>query len=212
MAWPKGKPRKSKAEVTAEPTTQTQKMPQPSQDPQPPLQQRRTPLQIAADKAAAEKVRPRMKARPNWENYNAAEDSEDKLHIDRELFPEGYDLQWVTDRVYGQPQPQHRAQFERKGWTPVHQEDFDGAFDGKFMAKGKEGEIDVDGLVLMARPLEYSVRAKQSDRRKAQEQVFIKEQALRGGDLPVSLDSQHPTAIGSNKINRSYERIDIPKE
>jgi len=154
-----------------------------------------------------------MKARPNWEEYEPGEDSEDRLHIAKDLFPPGFDFQWVTDSVYGQQMPQHRAQFERKGWTPVHQDDFDGTFDGKFMPKGQEGEINVDGLVLMARPLEFSIRSRKADVRKAQEAVLIKQQQLTGGDMPgVSLDSRHPTAVASNRINKSIEPFAIPRD
>jgi hypothetical protein len=155
----------------------------------------------------------KMKARPNWEHIDPmAEDSPDKLHIDPNLIPPGMAALWVTDSVYGQPMPQHRAGFEKKGWTPVHQEDFDGQFDGMFMPRGMEGEIKMDGLTLMMRPMEMNIAAKKRERRAAMEQVAVKEQALRGGDLPVSLDSQHSTALQSNRINKSFERISIPED
>ncbi len=155
----------------------------------------------------------KMKAKPNWESFDAtAEDSPDRLRIDPALVPDGFALQWVTDSVYGQSMAQHRSGFERKGWTPVHQEDFDGVFDGMFMPKGASGEIMNEGLVLMARPKEFSDKAKRLDHRRAIEQVQIKEQALRGGDIPISLDARHATALQTNKIGKSYERLPIPEE
>lgn len=157
----------------------------------------------------------KMKAGANWEDVTEddLEESPDRLRIPRSEIPEGIDLQWVTDSIFGQPMPERRASFEKRGWTPVHQEDFDGCLNGKFMPRGKEGEIKVDGMVLMARPLELSIKAKKRDRRAALEQVAVKEQALTGGDLSkVSLDSRHETALRSNKINKSYERIAIPEE
>jgi len=155
----------------------------------------------------------KMKAKPNWENYDAsADETPDRLRISPDMVPDGMALQWVTDSVYGQPVPQHRADFERKGWTPVHQSDFDGIYDGMFMPKGIDGEIGVEGLVLMARPKEFSDKAKALDHRRAREQVFIKEQALRGGDIPISLDARHPSALGTNRINKSVERLDIPSD
>ena len=95
-------------------------------------------------------------------------------------------------------------------WTPVHQDDFDGIFNGMWMPKGTPGEIRNEGLVLMARPIELSKRAKLGDRKRALEQVQIKENSLRGGDLPVSLDARHPSAVNSNRISKSFERIAIP--
>jgi hypothetical protein len=69
-----------------------------------------------------------------------------------------------------------------------------------------------EGLVLMARPSELSDRARKIERRAALEQVHIKEQALRGGDIPISLDARHASALQTNKIGKTYERLPIPEE
>lgn len=153
----------------------------------------------------------KMRAKPNWEDLDvSSDDTPDRLRIRAGIIPEGLSAQWVTDSVYGQSMAQHRAEFERKGWTPVHQEDFDGSLDGLFMPKGNAGEIKVEGLVLMVRPKEMTARANLEDKRKAVEQVMIKEQAMRGGDIPISLDSRHPSALSANKITKSLEQFDIP--
>ena len=154
----------------------------------------------------------KMRAKSNWENFDAsAEDTPDRLRIKPTLIPEGMTAQWVTDSIYGQGVPQHRSEFEKKGWTPVHQEDFDGQFDGMFMPKGAAGEIAVEGLVLMMRPKEFTDSAKKRDLRKAREQVSVKEAAWRGGDIATSLDSQHPSALRTNRIRKSVEKLDIPE-
>ena len=160
-------------------------------------------------------TRHKMKAKPNWEEEDIGglpDESPDRLGIHPDLVPEGMSLQWVTDSVYGQQMPQHRARFEKRGWTPVHQEDFEGVLDGMFMPKGMEGEIKVDGMVLMARPVEMTRKANLADRRKAQDVIRIKEQALRGGDINTSLDSQHPSALNTNRINRTMERVEVPSD
>lgn len=155
----------------------------------------------------------KMKAKPNWEGIEAdAVDTPDRLRIDPAMVPDGMSLLWVTDSVYGQGMPQHRGKFEKSGWTPVHGSDFDGQFDGMFTPRGHDGEINADGLVLMARPKQLTDRAKKLDKQRAYEQVAIKEAALRGGDLPdISLDSKHSTALRTNKINKTIERIEIPE-
>lgn len=155
-----------------------------------------------------------MKARPNWDDIDPMDfdDSPDRMSIPPELVPDGMSMQWVTDIVLGQPFPEHRAQFEKRGWTPVHPEDFEGRFRGVFTPKEHDGEIRMTGSVLMARPKYLTDRARQVDRRAALEQVAIKEQAITGGDMKVSLDSQHPSALNSNRIRKSYERITIPQE
>jgi hypothetical protein len=157
-----------------------------------------------------------MKARPNWEDINPddfGEEQANKQGIPRHMIPDGMDMQWVTDTVLGQPFAEHRAGFEKRGWTPVHPEDFDGQFDGWFSPKGSKGEIRLEGQVLMARPMELTMKARQRDRRNALEQVAIKEAALTGGDLSgVSLDTTHESALRSNRINKSVERITIPRD
>jgi len=172
------------------------------------------PRKIQPDAVVVENKEPKrfkMKAKPNWDHIDASDESTpDRLRIKPELIPEGYSFQWVTDSVYGQGVPQHRADFEKRGWTPVHQEDFDGQFDGMFMPKGAQGEIGVEGLVLMARPIEFTIKAERIDHKRAREQVMIKEQALRGGDIPITLDARHPSAVSTNRISKSYERLEIP--
>jgi len=154
-----------------------------------------------------------MKARQNWDDIDPdmVEDHPDKMHVPQHMIPEGMDMRWVTDTVLGKPFAEWRASAEKTGWTPVHPEDFDGRFDGVFTPKGAKGEIRLDGSCLMARPLELSIRAKNRDRRAALEQVAIKEQALTGGEINTSLDSRHESALRSNKIRKSYERINIPE-
>ncbi len=153
----------------------------------------------------------KMRAAPNWETMDPSRgDTPDRFHIDPSLIPPGMSAQWVTNSIFGQEQAQHRGKFEQNGWTPVHQDDFDGQFDGMFMPKGKEGEINQDGLVLMMRPKQITEKAQRAEKKRAYEQVAIKEQALRGGDIPVSLDARHESATSTNRINKSYERVEIP--
>jgi hypothetical protein len=53
----------------------------------------------------------------------------------------------------------------------VHQEDFDGRFRGMWIPSDYEGEIEVDGLVLMARPKTWSDKARAIDTARAFESV-----------------------------------------
>jgi hypothetical protein len=155
----------------------------------------------------------KMRAPPNWETVNPDEsDNPDKMHIPASMVPEGYAFQWVTESVLGQPFAQHRASFEKKGWTPVHQDDFDGQLDGMFMPRGAPGEIKMTGTVLMVRPKGFNIKAKRQEVREAREQVAIKEAAWQSGDLGTTLDSQHPSAINSNRIKKSVERLVAPED
>lgn len=135
----------------------------------------------------------------------------DALSIPEELHPDGITLQWVTHSVYGKEEPQRRAKFEQAGWLPVHPEDFDGRFDGMFAAKGAQGEIQRDGLVLMAKPSELVKKSRLREQRAARQQVQIKEQALYGGDINA-MGADHPSARKFNHVNRSVERVVIPED
>lgn len=137
---------------------------------------------------------------------------ENRLHIPRHMIPDGFDLQWVTDSVWGRPEAQHRASFERQGWQSVLADDEIGIrLAGMFVPAGSKGEIMVDGLVLMARPMAFTHRARSLERQRARERVQIKETQLRSGDLSgVTLAPDHPTAVRSNVIARSVDTVSMP--
>lgn len=137
------------------------------------------------------------------------DDENDRLKVAKELIPDGMDYLWVTGAIYGQPQPQRLARFQRQGWVPVPAS----RHDGMFMPKGHPGYIEVDGLILHERSKKISDMARAYELKRARGQIRAKEAQLLGGQMDgVSLDSQHPSALRANKINKSYEKIEIPDE
>lgn len=186
MGWPKGKPRGPRKKVEPE------------------------------EGEAATSVEPKgkqkwtMRAGNNWDTASEAEENPDRYHIPKELFPEGMDLQWITQTVYGQDMPQAVNAYFRTGWTPIHADDFDGRF-GKMFPQDSSGYIKLDGMILCARPLELSIAAKRRDQQRAKEQIDLKEEAFRGGGIPAT-GADHPSALARNRITRSMERIEIPKD
>jgi hypothetical protein len=153
-----------------------------------------------------------MKAGANWETATDDPEIPDRLHIPKDQIPEGMDLRWVMTAVRGQPMPQFEAGAKKRGWTPVHPQDFDGLYEGKFTPAGYEGAIEMEGLTLMARPLEMSLKARKRDYRNAREQVMIKEQALKSGADIAAMGADHPTAVANNRISRTYERLTVPQD
>ena len=140
--------------------------------------------------------------------------SQDRLHIPREMIPAGTDLQWVAVEVLGQPNPQERVRFEQNGWRAVTPDMFDGRFDGRFMPKGHKGEIVVEGLCLMERPMELTMEARAEERAAAQLAVGIQERKLTSGQLDgVTLDTQHSTARANTRLTRTVESgIMVPEQ
>jgi len=195
MGWPKGKPRPRKA---APPTPEV--------------------VKAIADRAEAradgKPMIAKMKSRPNWDDdtyVNINDDDADRLRISPELVEslarDGVALQWVTRTVRGQDAPQEVSKFTKGGWTPVHQSDFGGMFDGMFMPKGVDDVVGVEDCMLVARPMAIHHRALAREAAKAREPVRIKEAELGAGiNVP---GGNHPSAVRKNHINRSREPIEI---
>lgn len=157
----------------------------------------------------------KMKARPNWDDntaINVGDEGVDRLKIPRDIIDkfarDGVALQWITRSVRGQDAPQEISKYVKGGWTPVHQSDFDGAFDGMFMPKGVDDVVGVDDCMLVARPMEIHNKSKQRERYLAAEPLRIKQAELGAGlNMP---GGNHPTAVRQNRINITREGIEVP--
>ena len=118
------------------------------------------------------------------------------------LPPSGWDYQWKRKLIYGMEDPSYQVELARNGWDPVplsrHPE---------MMPKGWTGTtIEVDGQVLMERPMVLTQEARLRESRAARESVLTKEAQLRDtrkGDL------------GKREVNafsKSREAIAIPDD
>jgi hypothetical protein len=185
-----------------------------------PVERPAAPVERSAARSGPRETEPPTNDRP--QRHRLRDPSEmppevegNRMFIHRSEYPDGFDLQFVTKSIYGQEQPSHLAGFYRRGWEPVHGDDFGGKFSGRWTPVVHKGPIEIDGMILVARDARWSAKAKEDDRRKAQMALAVKEQQLRGGQIEgVSMDggSRHPSALASNKIRKSYERLDVPKD
>lgn len=166
------------------------------------------PKAVAIDAAAAAPKKKAAAVRIDYDRQAALEEESDMLHIPKELIPDGMRYNWKTISVLGQQQNRRYGRYQATGWEPVPAT----RHPGLFTPKGYEGEIEYDGLILMEKPEELCQQTEAREYLKARQQVQAKEQQLRGGDLGTSLDSRHKTALRSNRINKTYEKIDIPNE
>jgi hypothetical protein len=135
------------------------------------------------------------------------------LEIPLDMFPDGIDLMWVSDSILGQPSPEIRQQFEINAWEPVSQDMFDGRFDGMFMRRGQRGEINVQGMVLMWRPMELTAEARAEERAAALAATRTTESSIKRGEVPgISEEAtQHHRARANTRVVRTFERGDIPQ-
>jgi hypothetical protein len=150
----------------------------------------------------------RVDEKPKTVIQQNLEDENDMLFIPPEIVPEGMRYNWKTLSVLGQPQSRRYGRFQMTGWTPVPAS----RHPGMFTPAGFEGEIEYDGLILMEKPEEACLETEAREFRKAREQVQGKEQQLRGGDVRgVGFDTKHKSALRSNRVNKTYEKIEVPE-
>jgi hypothetical protein len=99
----------------------------------------------------------------------------------------------------GQEDTKNIARAQRNGWTPVEKGDIPGI-----------DIVEEGGLVLCARPLSISKKARAIEAAEASAPVQTKMMQVNG-DLPgVTLDSRHPSARSYNKMRKTVERITVP--
>lgn len=116
--------------------------------------------------------------------------------------PPGWDYQWKRRTIYNQEDPAYQVELARNGWEPVplsrHPD---------MMPKGwTSATIEVEGLVLMERPMVLTQEARLRESRAARESVLTKEAQLREtrkGDLG---------ARQVREFSKTREAIAIPDE
>jgi len=124
-----------------------------------------------------------------------------KFYVDPNIIPSDMDYQWVAVEVLGQLQSHRRVGFEANGWEAVPAS----RHDGVFMPTGWKGEINIEGLVLMERPMELSEEAKTEEYDRAHFQVAEKERQL--GLAPSGTMERV-----SPKIKKTMERLAVPEK
>lgn len=128
----------------------------------------------------------------------------DRFDIPAHLIPEGWDYNWKRETTLGQEDTSHMVAMAENGWTPVEAE----RHEGYFMPKGYSGPIRRDGMILMERPLELTLEAREEDRFAAESAMRSQREQL-GLQLPRGFSGDH--AGVRPRINRSYEPADVAR-
>jgi hypothetical protein len=117
--------------------------------------------------------------------------------------PPGWSYEWKTETVLGQEDPAYQVQLARMGWEPVpaqrHPE--------MMPTNSKDVNIRRKGQVLMMRPQVITDEARSIERRRARDQVRVKEQQL--GQAPEGQFGRNHPSVQPN-IKRGYSPVDIP--
>lgn len=81
----------------------------------------------------------------------------DRFYVSPEMIPDGWSYQFIAVSVTGQTQ--NTTTFLNDGWTPVPAS----RHDGMYMPKGTDGPIIMDGQMLVERPIELTLEARDEE-------------------------------------------------
>lgn len=173
------------------------------EDPQPVLEDKEESSHVAARNSIREDPRERAARRAAELRNNRGDDFNgiDEFHVDRSVVPDGWDYEWKTERIVGMENTSGLLAYRRAGWEEVptrrHPE---------MMPIGTPGEEPIrrKDMLLMERPLEITIDARNKERKLAREQVSGKEEQLNQSEK-----GQFDRA--SVKISHSYEAMPIPE-
>ena len=138
-------------------------------------------------------------------NIGSLDEGDDKYYIDPRDVPPGWSYEWKRKSVLGQEDPAYQISLARKGWDPVPAE----RMPHMMPTGGKHTTIERDGQILMERPLELTEEAKDIEKRKARQQMRMKEQQLN--EAPQGQFDRGDPRVAA-KIKRSYEPIPVPPD
>jgi hypothetical protein len=112
----------------------------------------------------------------------------------------GFSLLWVCYECNGKPFPDLVSARMRNGYAEIRKGNFGGALD--FMCN-KDGRIQKEGLVLMARPVEIERKAKAYEARMARDAVEQMKRSHRDeGVSGISMPGGNDPAARSRNIHR----------
>jgi len=132
----------------------------------------------------------------------------DPFHIDPEEIPFGTSWEWKRKSTYGEEDQEHLTQMQEAGWLPVRWEQRpEHKRPPAQTPVGLKEPVVRRGMVLMERPIEFTMEAQMEDRQAAEEQVADKMRQL----------GQAPPDTGPRRlvdVKRSYgpAGIKVPNE
>lgn len=103
-------------------------------------------------------------------------DGTDEFYISPDVIPDGWAYEWKRHTIYGAEDPAYQVALARSGWTPVPTSRHPDMMPHDTNA----GIITRKGCILMEIPKEIQDERKESEARKARQQVRHKENQLSG--------------------------------
>jgi hypothetical protein len=132
------------------------------------------------------------------------DEGQDKFHVPLNEIPDGWTYEWKTRTVYNQENPAYQVSLARTGWEPVP-----ASRHPAMMPKDSSSQtIERDGQVLMMRPEVITDQVRGIERRKARDQVRVKEQQLGSERMDKFGEAGRASPA---TIRKSYEPMAIPE-
>lgn len=128
----------------------------------------------------------------------------DDFFVDPSKIPDGWSYEWKRFTVLNQEDPSYQVQLRRAGWEPVP-----AARHPEMMPVGSSDlNILRKGMLLMERPQEISDEVRAADKRRARQQVQVKEQQLNEAQAGQFERSNKEASLV--KVKKSYEAMPVP--
>jgi hypothetical protein len=131
----------------------------------------------------------------------------DDFFVDPEMIPEGWTYEWKRHLLLGAEDPSYNVALARAGWEPVPL-NRDAKHRAMMPMNWSGNYIERKGQILMERPTEIVVEARNIEKRKARDQVRAKEAQLAGtpdGTMTRDHDRVRPS------VNKGWEAMPVPK-
>ena len=138
-------------------------------------------------------------------NGGGMDEGEDRFYIDPRSIPAGWSYEWKRVALVGKADPAYEVNLSRGGWEPVP-----ASRHPELMPKGDYSTIEIDGMMLYERPLEITEDARNKEKKRARQQVKIKEDQLNEG--PPGTFERSNKGAPMAKIQKTIERMEVPKE
>jgi len=119
--------------------------------------------------------------------------------------PDGWTYEWKRKEVFGKEDHTYQTSLLRKGWEPVPAERYP-----EMMPAGNYSTIERKGMILMERPKELTDEARDIEKRRARQQVRVKEEQLAAAPPGQFERSNKDNSLAT--VKRSFQPIDIPKD
>ena len=155
---------------------------------------------LPSQKTAAERA---AEIRSGFDGGNMDEGTDD-FFIEQEKIPDDWTYEWKRFTVLNQEDPSYQVQLRRQGWEPVP-----AARHPEMMPVGsKDPTIIRKGMILMERPTAITEELRQIDKKRARDQVRVKEQQLN--EAPQGQFERDNKGNKLASVKKSYEAIPIP--